>query len=241
MRRRAARQFKAFAGSAASDPRFSIEWNDRRLFMDDASAVAPFDRHYTYHVAWAARVLAHTRPAVHTDIASLLYFSVVLSAFLPTEFYDYRRVDIELDALSSGTANLIALPFADRSKESVSCMHVLEHVGLGRYGDPLDAMADRRAMAELERVLAPSGNLLVVVPVGAPRVIFNAHRIYSYDQIVEGFGHLDLEEFALIPDRAEDGALIRHAAPELVQRQQYACGCFWFKRRDPMVDAAGGV
>jgi hypothetical protein len=74
-----------------------------------------------------------------------------------------------------------------------------------------------------------------------PRVIFNADRIYSYEQIVEGFGRLQLEEFCLIPDRAEDGGLTRDAPPELVQRQQYACGCFWFRRADADGRAGGGT
>jgi hypothetical protein len=66
-------------------------------------------------------------------------------------------------------------------------MHVVEHVGLGSYGDSLDPNGDLKAMSELKRVLSINGNLLFVVPVGKPRVMFNAHRIYSYEQIIECF------------------------------------------------------
>jgi len=124
---------------------------------------------------------------------------------------------------------LLALPFEDGSVASLSCMHVVEHVGLGRYGDPLDPDADLKAMRELARVLAPGGNLLFVVPVGQPRVMFNAHRIYSYEQVVDAFPNLVLERFTLIPELGSDG-LVSGASPEQVAMEHYRCGCFWFRR-----------
>jgi Caenorhabditis protein of unknown function, DUF268 len=228
--RRARADFETFRRAAEADPRFRPSWSDARLYLDDATQEAGFDRHYTYHVAWAARVLAETRPESHTDISSLLYFSVILSAFVPVRFYDYRDVPLELEGVDVGHADLLDLPFLSRSERSLSCMHVLEHIGLGRYGDPIDPRADTAAMRELERVLAPGGDLLVVVPVGRPRVVFNAHRVYAYDQLVGSFPELVLVEFALIPGAPERGHLLRNAPPELVQEETYGCGCFWFRR-----------
>jgi SAM-dependent methyltransferase len=112
-------------------------------------------------------------------------------------------------------------------------MHVVEHIGLGRYGDPLDPEGDLKAMAELQRVLAPGGSLYFVVPVGEPRVQFNAHRIYAYRQVIESFPALELRQFALVPDDAETGGLIEGAPPALADQQQYGCGCFWFVKPAP--------
>ena len=112
-------------------------------------------------------------------------------------------------------------------------MHVVEHVGLGRYGDPLDPDGDVVAMMELSRVLAPGGHLMFVVPVGRPRVQFNAHRIYSFDQVCQSFSTLDLVEFSLVPNRDPDGsALIVNATKTQSDRQRYGCGCFWFRKPD---------
>ena len=102
-------------------------------------------------------MLSHVRPAKHVDISSRLYFVVIASAFVLVEAYDFRPPRLTLDNLHVGTANLTALPFDDGSVASLSCMHVVEHVGLGRYGDPLDPDGDLKAMAELKRVLATEG------------------------------------------------------------------------------------
>jgi len=153
----------------------------------------------------------------------------MLSAFVPVKFYDYRPAEMNLDNLSSEKADLRNLPFKDESISSLSCMHTVEHIGLGRYGDPIDPAGDLKAISELKRVLARDGNLLFVVPVGRPKIMFNAHRIYSYSQILDLFSDLKLMEFSLIPDGSEQGIII-NAGEAQADEQAYGCGCFWFKK-----------
>jgi len=222
------RDLIAFSRLAAqARPRFLSIFESLQPSLRDRTASTDFDRHYIYHPAWAARIVAEISPALHVDISSSLVFCSMVSAFVPVEFYDYRPADLALSGLQSRPADLMALPFADGSIHSLSCMHVLEHVGLGRYGDPLDPDGDLKGAAELARVLAPDGNLLIVVPVGRPRIMFNTHRIYAHGQVLELFSDLNLVEFALVPD---NGALIRRADPAAVAHQEYGCGCFWFKK-----------
>ena len=229
-----AKEFKLFQDSAtAMGTRFEMDWADRRPCLKDRTSNTTFDRHYVFHTAWAARMLARYRPRKHVDIGSTLYFPGIVSAFVPTDFYDVRPANLNLSNLHSGHADLIRLPFGDREVESLSCMHVVEHVGLGRYGDPIDPAGDLKAMAELQRVVAPSGSLLFVTPVGKPRIQFNAHRIYSYEQVRDAFPELEIVQFSLIPDTESDGGLLEDASPDLVQRQRYACGCFWLRRPEP--------
>lgn len=225
---RLARQFRAFARLPGAD-RLPLRWEDRLPCLDDDTGTTRFDRHYVYHPAWAARILRRLGPELHVDVGSSLFFVSVVSAFVPTRFYDVRPAELALEGLACWTADLTDLPFPDHSISSLSCMHVVEHVGLGRYGDALDPNGDVRAMGELQRVLAPGGSLLFVVPVGRPRVRFNGHRIYALPQVVEQFPELSLREFALVPLRGPEG-LVVGASDERVAREHYGCGCFWFVR-----------
>lgn len=220
------KSFKALS-KKVNDQRFQFSSSDLYPILHEKTAVTYFDRHYIYHPAWAARKIAEIKPSVHTDISSTLHFCTQLSAFIPVKFYDYRPADIKLSNLTSDSADLLQLPFDDNSIASLSCMHTIEHIGLGRYGDPLDPTGDVKAMKELQRVLAAEGSLLFVVPVGKPRVMFNAHRVYSYELILQAFNKLRLKEFSLLPD---EGYFIENANPALVSDQNYGCGCFLFTK-----------
>ena len=211
--------------------RFAVRLGDLYLHLRDATHEKHFDRHYVYHTAWASRVLAETRPAKHVDVASSLQFVSNVSAFVDVTTIDLRPALVQLPGLTSLEGTLMHLPFPSCSQESVSCMHVLEHVGLGRYGDTLDYDGDVKAARELTRIVAPGGRLLLVVPVGGyARIEFNAHRVYRASQILEMFDCLELVEFALIPDDGDEEGLIRNASLEVADAQRYGCGCFHFRR-----------
>jgi SAM-dependent methyltransferase len=154
-----------------------------------------------------------------------------VSAFVPVQFYDYRPAQLTLSNLKTDFADLMCLPFPDASVASISCMHTVEHVGLGRYGDPLDYDGDLKAIKELKRVTAVGGSLLFVVPVGEPKIVFNAHRIYSYEQIMDYFGDMELVEYTLVPDNALEKGIIVNATRQQTSEQQYGCGCFWFRKK----------
>lgn len=221
-------RFKQLAGQA--EARFELKWSDRLRCLADATSETPFDAHYIYFPAWAARILAQTKPKKHVDISSTLHFCSLVSAFMPFEFYDYRPVNLKLSNLKSKRADITSLPFRDNSIVSLSSMHVVEHIGLGRYGDPLDYDGDLKAISELKRVLKKGGDLLFVVPIGKPRIKYNAHRIYSHDQIVSYFEDFTLRDFSLITDDRDKG-IINNASKKESDSQRYGCGCFWFIKK----------
>lgn len=223
------REYRAFRDMAAkaADRRFASRWADRFPALRDRTAATEFDAHYVYHTAWAVRAVVGLAPARHVDISSTLFFCSTLSAFLPVEFHDYRPAGLTLDGLTCGKADLTALPFPDASIESLSCMHVIEHIGLGRYGDALNPVGDLAAAAELTRVVRPGGHLLMVVPIGVPRLCFNAHRIYSLDQLRSMFAGFEIVGSALVRD---DRTFVVDPAPEEFDSQKFGCGCFLLRR-----------
>ena len=216
---------------AGTPSHFSMRIRDLYPQIFDKTVQTNFDRHYVYHTAWAARVVREINPSIHIDIASSLYFPALLSAFIPVKFYDYRPANLHLDSLTTNHADLMQLPFDTESVVSLSCMHTVGHIGLGRYGDPIDPNGDIAACRELSRVLSKGGSLLFVTPVGNEAIIeFNAHRIYTYNDVLTLFPHLTLKEFSLIPENESQGGLLRHADPSLLTHERYACGCFWFTK-----------
>ncbi|MFN3403735.1 MAG: DUF268 domain-containing protein [Cytophagaceae bacterium] len=226
---KAKKQFYSLIDLSKGQERFKLDWKEKHLCFGENTSSTAFDYHYVYHPAWAIRIVKKINPEFHVDISSTLHFCSALSAFIPVKFFDFRPANLILPDLTSEAADLTNLHFRDNSIKSLSCMHTVEHIGLGRYGDPLDYNGDLKAINELKRVLASGGDLLFVVPIGKPRIQFNAHRIYSYRQVVEYFSGLRLEEFSLIPDNPEHG-IIYNAAEEISDKQNYGCGCFWFKK-----------
>lgn len=196
--------------------------------LADATFKTGFDPHYFFQAAWLARKLAASRPAIHTDIASDVGMIGVLSAFVPVEFFDIRPLDAALRGLASRKGDLAGLALLSGSIRSLSCLHVLEHVGLGRYGDPLDPEGHVKAAGELSRVLADGGDLYLSVPIGRERVCFNAHRVFSVTTIRKLFSTLELSEFSLVDD---SGRLMGGADGTDAGKNEYGCGMFHFVKR----------
>lgn len=208
--------------------RFSLNDNDLFPCLSDKTETTGFDAHYVYHPAWAARIVKEINPSKHIDISSTLHFCSIISAFISTEFYDYRPADLKLSGLINGKANLTNLHFETGTIECISCMHTIEHIGLGRYGDPIDPEGDIKAILELIRVTKSGGSILFVTPVGKPKIMFNAHRIYDPPMINDLFNGCEIKNFSLVTD---DNDFIYDASLADGSQQSYGCGCFWFIKK----------
>ena len=124
-----------------------------------------------------------------------------MAALTPTISLDVRPLAASLPGLTALGGLITQLPFATDSVESLSALCVIEHIGLGRYGDPLDPEGTVRAARELARVLVPGGNLYVSAPIGRSYVAFNAHRSFARAEFEALFTGLKLIEFMLVNDR----------------------------------------
>jgi SAM-dependent methyltransferase len=195
--------------------------------LHDRTRTSSIEEHYYYVNGWAMRRVVVSAPRFHVDVASQVTFSNLLGAVVPVIFLDYRPLNVRLTGVQCLGGSLLTLPFASGSIASLSCLHVIEHVGLGRYGDPLDPRGTRRALHELARVLASGGNLFLATPIGRPRLCFNAHRIHAAETIRAMLPELELNEFSGIHD---DGRYVEHANLLAFRDSRYACGLFWFRK-----------
>ena len=195
--------------------------------VHDRIPFTPVDAHYFYVNGWAMRRIVAQQPIQHVDVGSQTLFANLLGAVVPVRFVDYRPLRARLNGIHSLAGSILQLPFPDRSLLSISCLHVAEHVGLGRYGDPLDPQGTYKAARELSRILAEGGSLYFALPVGKPRLCFNAHRIHNAEAICEYFSPLGLVEFSGVHD---DGTFVERVGLSEFKESDFACGFFWFRR-----------
>jgi len=152
---------------------------------------------------WTLTKINNNLPEKHYDIGSRIDgFSAQCSAMVPVEFLDVRYIDYNLPNMTVVEGDLLNLHYEDNSIKSLSCLHTLEHVGLGRYGDPIDVYGMEKGLQELIRVLSAGGNLYVSFPIGPKSFIeFNAHRITNPKEIYEKYmSDLELIEFSVAKD-----------------------------------------
>jgi hypothetical protein len=196
--------------------------------LDDNTVVTSFDSHYFYQSAWAARKLFEQKPSHHVDVGSQIDLIAPLTGFLDAvEFVDIRPLEAALPNLRTVKASILELLYESCLIRSASCLHVVEHIGLGRYGDSIDPDGMRKACKELLRVLAIGEHLYISVPVGHERTEFNAHRIVHPAMVPNLFSELRLIEFSCVDD---GGIFHANAAIDECTSFEYGLGLYHFVR-----------
>ena len=200
----------------------------------DRTVSTSFDVHYFYQSIWAFQAIKESGVTHHVDIGSQVAFVGMLTTITRVTFVDIRPLVVDLENFESRPGDILDLPFETDSIPSLSCLHVAEHIGLGRYGDRLDPEGTKKAARELARVLAPQGNLYFSLPVGRPRLCFNAHRIHTPQQVIEYFDGLDSVNFSAVSD---SNKFLLNIDPAQMQSAAYACGLFWFRKPTQETDS----
>lgn len=163
--------------------------------LTDRTKITPIEPIYFFQDTWTAHKIFQIKPEHHYDVGSSVKTMGIISQFVPTTIIDIRPIELELKNLFFKEGSILGLPLKDNFIDSLSSLCVIEHIGLGRYGDPVDSWGSEKAIKELKRVLKPGGNLLISVPIDEEcRVYFNAHRAFTREYLLELFQGLDLRE-----------------------------------------------
>jgi SAM-dependent methyltransferase len=166
--------------------------------LHDKSASTGIDTHYFHQAIWAFRHIKNSTAPAHVDIASEVNFVGLLTCITHVTFVDIRPLELDIPNYTGLRGSIVELPFADGTVKSLSCLHVIEHIGLGRYGDPIDPQGPERAGREIARVLQAGGRAYISTPVGRPRVQFNGQRVFGIAEVINIFRGLTLAEFSLV-------------------------------------------
>lgn len=200
--------------------------------LSDQSSTSTIDSHYFHQAIWGFNRIMSFSSKKHVDIGSDVNFVGMLTNITNITFVDIRPLKLDIKNYVGVEGSILDLPFEDNSISSLSCFHVIEHIGLGRYGDTIDPNGSVKAAKELIRILKEGGRLFLTVPLGDESIQFNSQRIFSYDRIIEMFDDINLLEFSVVNMNGEFLENVNISSFSFDQKtgQDAGLGLFVFKK-----------
>jgi SAM-dependent methyltransferase len=172
--------------------------------FDKSADAGSFAHQYFFQDLLVAQRIFANNPVKHVDVGSRIDgFVAHVASFRTIEVLDIRPMDVTLPGIQFKMCDFMAeldesmLNYCD----SLSSLHVLEHFGLGRYGDPIRHDGHLRGFDNIYRILQPGGKLYFSVPFGPLRIEFNAHRVFSLAYLLEMIGDsYRIDSFSYVDD-----------------------------------------
>ena len=132
---------------------------------------------YFWQDLLVARAIHAANPVKHVDIGSRVDgFVAHLASFRDCEVFDVRPISTVVPGVVFRQADLMnpaSLPnnAGGGYCDSLSCLHAIEHFGLGRYGDPVNPLGYQHGIANMAKLLQRDGVFYLSTPIGQePRV-----------------------------------------------------------------------
>jgi SAM-dependent methyltransferase len=182
--------------------------------------------HYFHQDLLVAKRVFENKPERHVDVGSRIDgFVAHVAVFRPIEILDIRPMQSKVKNISFRQADLMKLPEGMESYcDSISSLHAIEHFGLGRYGDPIDYDGHLKALDNIQKILKPGGHFYFSTPMGAQRIDFNAHRVFSLAYLTNLFEkNYVIEQFSYVNDK---GDLFENVTVD-EQNLKSSFNCYW--------------
>lgn len=143
--------------------------------------------HYFHQDLYVAQLIHAAQPVRHIDIGSRIDgFVAHVASFRSIEAIDLRPVRSSAANITFHVRDILSEdPSWDDSCDSLSCLHVIEHFGLGRYGDEIDLDAWTLAWENMIRMVSVGGTIYLSTQIGPQRIEFDAHRVFAIPTIVD--------------------------------------------------------
>jgi SAM-dependent methyltransferase len=191
--------------------------------------------HYFHQDLLVARRVFERKPERHVDVGSRVDgFVAHVAVFREIEVFDIRKVDASVQNIKFVQRDFMNEDAVEQLYcDSLSCLHALEHFGLGRYGDTLDLEGYKKGFRAISRMLKPDGILYLSVPIGRERIEFNGQRVFSIKRVLEmAAGQYELIAFSHVDD---DGELhefnsVPRGFESIDQQMEFGCGIFELKK-----------
>jgi hypothetical protein len=242
---------RSFFKSFVALPRFLRDWSRFRSAYSGRMTVVPClhdwdtkgdptNSEYFWQDLLVARWIFDAKPSRHVDVGSRVDgFVAHVASFRQIEMFDVRRVSAQVPGVTFRQADLMKPveggAVGDGYCDSLSCLHAIEHFGLGRYGDPLDPLGHEHGLANMARLLAPGGRFYLSTPIGRERVEFNANRVFDPRTIVRcaQTNALRLQELTIVTPggRVTKAELSEQSLLQLAGAD-YNLGIFVFEKLD---------
>jgi SAM-dependent methyltransferase len=159
--------------------------------------------HYFYEDLTVAQRVFENKPMKHVDVGSRVDgFVAHVAAFREIEVFDIRPQEARIRNIKFVTTDFTNIPpELHNYTDSLSSLNVIEHFGLGRYGDPIDVDGHLKGLDAMYKVLKPGGKFYFSTPIGPQRIEFNAHRVFSVEYLWRIFqAGYRLDKFSYIDD-----------------------------------------
>jgi hypothetical protein len=200
------------------------------IYKDYRKQAGTATGHYFHQDLLVAGYVYLANPRRHIDIGSSIEgFVAHVAAFRSIEVYDLRGLtDTGHPNISFKQLNLMDSAKVEANAcDSLSCLHAIEHFGLGRYGDPVDPRGHIIGFKNLLKMLTSDGMLYISFPIGSvDKVVFNAHRVFAPKSILNWQNDMPIQvvKFSYVDD---EGNLHRDVEMDAVPSSlQYGCGIY---------------
>jgi len=138
---------------------------------------------YFWQDLLVARLVAEAKPEKHVDVGSRVDgFVTHVASFREIEVFDIRPITTQIPGIIFKQADLMNLSDSygiNSYCDSLSCLHAIEHFGLGRYGDPIDVNGFENGFINMVNLLKPGGTFYLSTPIGKERVEFNSNWVFD--------------------------------------------------------------